>query len=125
MIAGEGSDAKSSPAPAVRVAVTHRLRRSPQRSTAAAFHRVPAGNVTFYGRLTVHHPELRTPLMFCLRDRHHGALVSHHRIRHEGSLPAISLLLWASAQMTGSWHSFSSAWPLWLLAVINWFPSSV
>ena len=75
--AGECSDATSGAAPAVRVAVTHRLRRAPRRSSAAAFHRVPAGSVTFYGRLTVHHPELSVPMAFCLQDRHHGALVSH------------------------------------------------
>ena len=101
--------------------MSHRLRRAPLHSTAAAFHRVPAGNVTFYGRLTVHHPELRAPLEFCLRDRHHGALVSHHSIDHEGSFPAIFMSSWASAQMGCSWHSFSSAWPLCLLAVSNWF----
>ena len=88
-IAGEGSDATCSPPPALRVAVTHRLRRAPQRSTAAAFHRVPAGHVTFYSRLTVHHPELRAPLRFCLRDRHHGALVSHRSCHLEGSFLVI------------------------------------
>lgn len=53
----------------------HRLKRAPRQSTAATYHGVPASSITYFGRLTVHHPELRSPLEFCLRDHHHGALV--------------------------------------------------